>query len=117
MARGGEHGGEEFILLFAVYLCAFLVCIVPGDFMFCFGRHDGQMGLEICGIVFLALGGLVTLIMGGVMLHIAYSPTNYTYTEDDKRLATSCTLGIGIAILMIGIIPGIGCGFGFHGAL
>ncbi len=111
MAHGG---GEEFIMLIAVYLCALIVCIVPGDLMFCFGRKNPNLALEITGIVFLSIGAVITMLMGGVMLKETCRGNNTSYTDSDKSTSLQCTLGIGIPILLIGLIPGIGCGLGYH---
>jgi len=58
------HGdGAEFILLISIVACALVVCIVPGDFMFCFGRRFDLTALEIVGLVFLCLGEAITVSM------------------------------------------------------
>lgn len=118
MAKGRGHGGgEEFLLLLIVYGCALVVCVLPGDFMLCFGRHLGHNGVEIAGIVFLVLGALVTLGMATFMMIAICSPSNLSYTDNDKRVGTLWTIGLGIAILLLGLIPGIGCGLGLHRGL
>jgi hypothetical protein len=112
MAHGG---GEEFIFYFIVYMCALVGCIVPGDFMFCFGRGYHLLGLEITGIVFLFLGALITLGISAFGLYATLTSTSYT--DNDKAFAIKGAFALGLPILLIGLIPGLGCGLGLHGGL
>jgi len=116
MARGAAHGGgEEVLFILYVFACALVVCIVPGDFMFCFGRRFDLNGLEIVGIVFLCLGAAITVSMTVFTFYMVYTPNNYS--ENDKVFVTQWTVGIAGGLLLLGLIPGLGCGLGLHSGI